>query len=77
MKIIERDNKLFPEKLKEIKPIINQIYVEGKIENLKKLGVAVIGSRNSSIIGEKTTCQFVKKLVQNDINIISGLAMRN
>lgn len=74
---IKREDKEFPEKLKYIKPIIKQIYVEGNLKNLHEFGIAIIGSRNSSKQGEKLTREFTKKLVENGINIISGLAIRD
>lgn len=75
MKKILRDEKEFPQKLKNIKPIVKHIYVEGNLENLNQFGIAIIGSRNSSKQGEKLTREFTKKLVENGINIISGLAI--
>ena len=71
---LNKENKLFPEKLKKIKPEIKEIYVEGKIENLNKFGIAIIGSRNYSKEGEKITNEFSGKLSKAGINIISGLA---
>lgn len=77
MRIIKREQKEFPEKLKKIKPIIKQIYIEGDINNLNEFGIAIIGSRNSSKEGEKITKEFTKKLTEKGINIISGMAIRN
>lgn len=77
MKLIKRDDIDFPEKLKNIKPQIKKIYIEGNLENLNKFGIAVIGSRNSSKEGEKITKEFTKKLTDKGINIISGMAIRN
>lgn len=77
MRVITREESEFPEKLKNIKPKINQIYVEGNIQNLNEFGIAIIGSRNSSKNGEKITREFTKKLVEKNIVIISGMAVRN
>lgn len=74
---ITRNESDFPEKLKNIKPKINQIYIEGDLKNLNKFGIAIIGSRNSSKDGEKITKEFTKKLVEKGIIIISGMATRN
>lgn len=74
MREINRDEEIFPQKLKNIKPEIKHIYIEGKLENLNETGIAIVGSRNSSREGEKTTMEFCKKLTQKGINIISGLA---
>ena len=75
MKIIKREDKEFPIKLLEVKPIIKQIYVEGNEKILNNFGIAVIGSRNSSREGERITDEFVSKLSKFGINIISGLAI--
>ncbi len=74
MEQINRENELFPEKLKSVKPEIKQIYIKGNLENLNKFGIAVIGSRNASKEGEKITRDFTKVLTKYGINIISGLA---
>lgn len=71
---IERENNLFPPKLKTVLPRVKQIYVEGNAQILNNFGLAVIGSRNSSKEGEKTANEFVSKLTSYDISIISGLA---
>ena len=70
MKIIKREDKEFPIKLLEVKPIIKQIYVEGNEKILNNFGIAVIGSRNSSREGERITDEFVSKLSKFGINII-------
>lgn len=75
MRLIKRNEKEFPEKLRNIKPKIKQIYIEGDINNLNKFGIAIIGSRNSSKEGEKITKEFSKKLTEKGINIISGMAI--
>lgn len=77
MRKITRDEEEFPEKLKNIKPKINQIYIEGNLQNLSEFGIAIIGSRNSSKDGEKITKEFTRKLVEKGILIISGMATRN
>lgn len=75
IKIIERTNKIFPEKLKILEPKIEKIYVEGNYKILNDFGIAVIGSRNSSKDGEKITKEIVEELSRYNINIISGLAL--
>lgn len=72
---IEREEEIFPDKLKNVNPRIEKIYVEGNKENLNEFGIAIVGSRNSSKEGEKITREFTKKLVEMGINIISGLAV--
>ena len=74
---ITRNEKEFSKKLKNIKPQIKQIYIEGNLQNLNEFGIAIIGSRNSSKEGENLTKEFTKKLVENGAIIISGMANRN
>lgn len=74
IKIIEKDDPLFPIKLKEVRPKVKRLYIEGNERILNNFGIAIIGSRNSSKEGEKITEEIVTKLVKKDIIIISGLA---
>ncbi len=74
IKILEKDDPLFPIKLKEVRPKVKRLYIEGNERILNNLGIAIIGSRNSSKEGEKITEEIVTKLVKKDIIIISGLA---
>ena len=73
--IIEYASSLYPEKLRLIKNPPSRLYVEGNVEILNELGIAVIGSRTNTQYGEKMCKKFVKELVQYNINIISGLAI--
>lgn len=74
IKVIKREDDIFPDKLKREDLKIKQIYVEGNEKILNDFGIAVIGSRNSSKEGEKITQEFVEHLCDKGINIISGLA---
>ncbi len=74
IKILEKDDPLFPIKLKEVRPKVKKLYIEGNEQILNNFGIAIIGSRNSSKEGEKITEEIVTKLVKKDIVIISGLA---
>lgn len=74
IKILEKDDPLFPIKLKEVRPKVKRLYIEGNERILNDFGIAIIGSRNSSKEGEKITEEIVTKLVKKDIIIISGLA---
>ncbi len=74
IKILEKDDPLFPIKLKKVRPKVKRLYIEGNEQILNNFGIAIIGSRNSSKEGEKITEEIVTKLVKKDIVIISGLA---
>lgn len=72
--IIEYASDSYPERLKYIQNPPSRLYVEGNIEILNEIGIAVIGSRTNTQYGEKMCKKFVKNLVEYNINIISGLA---
>ena len=72
--IIEYASDSYPERLKYIENPPSRLYVEGNIEILNEIGIAVIGSRTNTQYGEKMCKKFVKNLVEYNINIISGLA---
>ncbi len=65
----------YPEMLRYIKNPPSRLYVEGNPEILNEIGISVIGSRTNTQYGEKMCKTFVKKLVEYNINIISGLAL--
>ena len=73
-KIIEYSSDLYPERLRDIKNPPSRLYVQGNLEILNEVGIAVIGSRTNTQYGEKMCKKFVKKLVEYNVNIISGLA---
>jgi len=72
---IKINDELYPENLKKIKNPPEIIYVKGNIENLKKVGIAVVGSRSCSCYGKRMCELFTKELADYDIKIISGLAL--
>lgn len=73
-RIIEYASDLYPEKLRYIKEPPSRLYVEGNVEILNDIGIAVIGSRTNTQYGEKMCKKFVRELVEYNVNIISGLA---
>ena len=74
-KIIEYADKIYPNKLKEIKNPPSRLYVKGNIELLNSIGIAIVGSRTNTQYGEKMCKTFTKKLVEYEFSIISGLAI--
>ncbi len=75
MKIIKYDDNLYPETLKSINNPPKKIYLEGNIDNLKNNCLAIVGSRNCTLYGEKWCEIFVKELVKYNITIVSGMAV--
>ncbi|MFC1626039.1 DNA-processing protein DprA [Patescibacteria group bacterium] len=53
---------------------MNDLYVLGKILKKDAKAVAVVGTRKISERGKKLTKKYVKKLVQEDFTIVSGMA---
>ena len=74
-KIIEYADKIYPNRLKEIKNPPSRLYVKGNIELLNSIGIAIVGSRTNTQYGEKMCKTFTKKLVEYEFSIISGLAL--
>ncbi len=66
----------YPEVLKRVymPPLVLYYYGDISLLNSKNNLVAVIGSRNNSLYGEKATKLFTKALVDNKRIIIAGLA---
>lgn len=75
MKIIELEDKEYPEKLRRIPDAPKILYVEGNIDNLNNMCIAVVGSRVCTQYGEKWCKRFVKELVKYNFTIVSGMAI--
>lgn len=74
MRIIEYDDKFFPQNLKSIYNCPRKLYLEGDVNILKDYGIAIIGSRNCSNYGEKWCEKFVQQLLEYNLVIVSGMA---
>lgn len=74
IKVININDKSYPEKLKNIydPPVV--IFAKGNIELLKKSGLAIVGSRETNAYGRKEAYEFAYNLAKNGLVIISGLA---
>lgn len=75
LKIIKIGDEVYPDQLNNIKNPPQQLYVKGNVENLKQIGIAVIGTRDCSKYGRQICRLFTKGLVGYNLNIISGLAV--
>lgn len=71
---INEKDKLYPEKLLQIKDRPNKIYAVGNIELLNNKAIAIVGSRISTTYGEYYAAKFAQKISEEGITIISGLA---
>lgn len=74
---ISIDSKEYPKQLKNIYDPPLKLYVLGNKELLNQKGIAIVGTRKATEYGKKVALQISKKLSENGINIISGLALRN
>ena len=72
---INMNSKYYPERLRNIDSPPKQIYCLGNIELLNyKNDIAMIGSRDCSLYGERVAKDFAYNLAKEDICIVSGLA---
>ena len=71
---INETNKLYPKKLLKIKDRPNKIYAVGNIELLNNKSIAIVGSRLSTVYGERYAVKFAKEISKAGITIVSGLA---
>ena len=75
IKIYKIDDKEYPQKLKQIKNPPKRLYVLGNLPDENKKTVAIVGSRACSDYGSTIAKILAKTLSQNDVQIISGLAL--
>ena len=71
---INKEDELYPAKLRQIKNPPECIYCNGNIKLLNKSGIAIIGSRKCTEYGEKMAKKFAKELSLYGLTIISGMA---
>jgi DNA processing protein len=69
------DDSLYPQLLKEISDPPPVLFVRGNPELLALPQIAIVGSRNPSILGIETALAFAKTLSQYGFVITSGLAL--
>ena len=72
---LEFENKKFPEMLRKIKNPPKSLWVEGNVDLLNTISIAIIGSRKCSNYGEKWCKKFNKDLLEYNLTIVSGLAI--
>ena len=73
-KIILSIDEEYPVLLKETEGYPQVLFAKGNLDLLQKQKIAIVGTRNSSINGEKIAKHISSELGQNGIVIVSGLA---
>lgn len=73
-KIILSSDIEYPELLKETEGYPPVLFAKGNISLLNKDKISIIGTRNSSIHGEKLTKQIATDVGKNGLIVVSGLA---
>lgn len=71
---IEIHSKYYLKQLLKIKNPPKQLYIEGNIEILNKLSIAIIGSRNCSANGAKLAEKFGQEIAGQGLCVVSGMA---
>lgn len=71
---VNMDDKYYPKNFLKLKNPPQKIYIMGNRKLLNNESVVVVGSRDSTLYGEKNAKIISKELSQNGITIVSGLA---
>lgn len=69
------DDELYPLELAEITNPPPIIYALGNLNLLKKIKIAMVGTRAASEQGLRNSYMFAKELAKNNITVVSGLAL--
>jgi len=75
IKITHPGEKYYPTLLKEVYDKPEILYYKGNLENLNEYNLAVVGSRKYTDYGARVIHSIIPKLIENNINIVSGLAL--
>ena len=75
IKIITIYNPNYPDMLKEIATPPFVLYCKGNTQLLNSYCVGIVGSRKHSDYGLVTTKQYAKALAENNITVVSGMAV--
>ena len=68
-------NNKYPNQLKNIYDPPAKLYVLGNRSILNQRNFAIVGSRKATQYGKKIAMQISKELAENDLNVVSGLAI--
>lgn len=71
---VAKQEKIYPEKLKNIDNPPEGLYVQGRLPDKERLSIAIVGARNCTPYGKEMARYFGRELAAAGIQIISGLA---
>ena len=74
-RVIDIKSEEYPEKLKTIHKPPKKLYLRGKLPDVNKKVVAIVGARNASDYGLTLAKTISRILSLNNVQVISGLAM--
>jgi DNA processing protein len=69
------DDPAYPQKLLQVESPPMLLYCIGRIELLNQPSIAIVGSRQCSVLGAKTTHAFAHDFVERGITVVSGMAL--
>ena len=73
--ILTDDDPRYPQALLELKDAPPVLYAKGRLDLLNhRPAVAVVGTRNATIVGRKLTSRIAYELTENDTLVVSGMA---
>ena len=73
-KVLEKNDKDYPEKLKKIEDLPQKLYVMGDEKLLNKTSIAIVGSRSCTEYGSFYATKFAKEISKEGVCVVSGLA---
>ena len=73
--IVTLADESYPRTLLETPDPPSLLYAEGRLELLRRPALAIVGSRNASVQGERNAESFAKALSDAGLTIVSGLAL--
>ena len=75
IEIIDYENILYPNKLREIYKPPKKLYCIGNTKLLTKTSISIVGTRHPSPYGIRNAKKFTKLISNLDVNIVSGMAI--
>lgn len=74
IRMIGIEEKEYPDRLRRIPDSPEVLYLIGRFPDENKLTVGIIGARNCSYYGEQVAMELGRRMAENDIQVISGMA---